>query len=44
MSNDKVPRDYLTQYRKIHKLDPGPIYKIELDMSKKSKTIYNNNP
>lgn len=43
MSNDKFERDFLTTYRKMHKLDPGPIYKVELDMSKKS-IKYHNNP
>ena len=42
MSSDKIPRDYLSQYQKIHKLDPGPIYKVELDMSKKMFTKKNN--
>lgn len=41
MSTDKIPRDYLSQYQKIHKLDPGPIYKVELDMSKKMFTKKN---
>ncbi len=33
MSKDAKPRDFITQYRKLHKLDPGPIYKVEYDMS-----------
>jgi len=36
MSKDGKDRDFISHYRKIHKLDPGPIYKVELDMSKKS--------
>lgn len=41
MSKDKKPRDFLTQYVKDHSMDPGPIYKIELDMTKQS--IYKEN-
>lgn len=41
MSKDPKPRDYLTQYRAIHKLDPGPIYKVEMDMAKNSPAYPN---
>lgn len=34
MSKDKKPRDFLTMYVKDHSMDPGPIYKVELDMTK----------
>ena len=36
ISGDKKPRDFLTQYTKTHRLDPGPKYEVQLDMTKKS--------
>ena len=41
MSKDKKPRDFLTQYVKDHSMDPGPIYKVELDMTKQSIYLEN---
>jgi hypothetical protein len=43
ISKDKKPRDFLTQYVKDHSKDPGPIYKIELDMTK-PHIQYENSP
>ena len=41
ISKDLKPRDYLTQYIKDHSMDPGPIYAVELDMSKQSIYLEN---
>lgn len=28
ITKDERPRDYITQYKKVHSLDPGPIYDV----------------
>ena len=32
MCKDPKPRDFLTQYRMMHRHDPGPKYDVELDI------------
>ena len=43
MPKDTKPRTFIDKYVKDHSLDPGPQYKVELDMSKQS-IRYNNCP
>lgn len=36
ITKDMNPKDFLTYHKKLHNLDPGPIYHIGYDMSKRS--------
>jgi hypothetical protein len=40
-SPDKKHRDFISQYTKQHRLDPGPKYEVHLDMTKKHPTKEN---
>ena len=38
---DNKPRAFIDNYIKVHSIDPGPKYKVELDMTQKSITLEN---